>query len=88
MTVPKTIIDKQAKLEAICEKYPQRIPPDVCADFLGISYPSLGKLVEQGRCPYAMSTQGGAGRNRFIVIDTLAFYNFHTQRAMYAEGLK
>jgi len=33
MTVPKTIIDKQAKLEAICEKYPQRIPPDVCADF-------------------------------------------------------
>ena len=41
MTVPTTITAKLSELERLCEKYPQKIPIEECAAFLGMAVESL-----------------------------------------------
>ena len=48
MTVPTTITAKLSELEQLCEKYPQKIPIEGCAAFLGMAPTSLRASVEHG----------------------------------------
>ena len=54
MTVSTTITTKLAELEQLCEKYPQKIPIEECAAFLGMAPASLRASVEQGNCPFGL----------------------------------
>lgn len=54
MAVPTIITTKLAKLEQLCEKYPQKIPIEECAAFLGMAGESLRACLEHGSCPFGL----------------------------------
>ena len=54
MTVPTIITSKLDELNRLCEKYPQKIPIEECAAFLGLAPASLRASVEHGNCPFGL----------------------------------
>lgn len=81
MTVPTTITTKLAELEQLCEKYPQKIPIEECAAFLGMAGESLRACLEHGSCPFGLGWLKKNAHNRAFYIPTLTFYLWVTQAA-------
>ena len=83
MTVPTTITSKLDELNRLCEKYPQKIPIEECAAFLGLA--SLRASVEHGNCPFGLGWLKKNSMNRAFFVPTLTFYLWVTQSAGFRE---
>lgn len=73
-----------AKLEEICQKYPQSIPVAVAAEFEGIDPETLRTALKNKTCPFGYISNPGY-RAKFV-IPTLAFYMFHTCGRVFDTG--
>ena len=85
MTTPIAITAKLSELERLCEKYPQKIPIDECAAFLGMAGESLRACLEHGSCPFGLGWLKKNAHNRAFFIATLTFYLWVTQAAGFKE---
>ena len=73
MTTPTIITAKLSELELLCKKYPQKIPIDECAAFLGMAGESLRACLEHGSCPFGLGWLKKNAHNRAFFIPTLTF---------------
>lgn len=81
MTMPAVITTKLDELNLLCEKYPQKIPIEECAAFLGMAGESLRACLEHGSCPFGLGWLKKNAHNRAFYIPTLTFYLWVTQSA-------
>ena len=79
------ITAKLSELEQLCEKYPQKIPIEECAAFLGMAGESLRACLEHGSCPFGLGWLKKNAHNRAFYIPTLTFYLWVTQAAGFKE---
>ena len=88
MTVPTTITSKLDELNRLCEKYPQKIPIEECAAFLGLAPASLRASVEHGNCPVGLGWLKKNSMNRAFFVPTLTFYLWVTQGSGFREEMR
>lgn len=82
MQIPEAIVEKLKELDELVEKYPQYIPINECADFLGAKKDGLRAAIENGKCPFGISWQCMGSVNRGFKIPTVTFYMWYTQGAV------
>lgn len=86
VTHPQIILKKFNELCKLVEKYPDNIPVDEAADFLGMDKPKLRDLVQTGNFCAGYGMKGGKLYNGYSRINTFAFYNFCTNNAFFKQG--
>ena len=72
------IAQKLYELDALVRAYPESIPLERVADFLGTKSESLKTAIEQGKCSFAFSWQKSINGYRAFKIPTTTFYLWFT----------
>lgn len=79
LSLPRAIADQLKKLDELVEKYPQYIPLNEAASFLGMSDEGLRMAIYDGKCPFGIAWQLMGKVNRGFKIPTVTFYMWYTQ---------
>ena len=77
---PKPITDKLYALDALVERYPNKMPLTVAADFLDMNADGLMASLLRGNAPFGFGYQKTDGGNRVAVIPTATFYFWYTNQ--------
>lgn len=81
MSTPNIIINKIDELNQIVEQYPEKIPVEKAAKFLGIDKDVLRRILSSGKCPFGFGIEApGAYRRGASCIPTMAFYLWITKQ--------
>ena len=83
MDIPSSIANTYETLINLCEKYPLKIPLEKVAEFLSMDKEGLRSSIEQGRCQFGLCVQKSIYSNRAFTINTLAFYSWVTNGAIF-----
>jgi hypothetical protein len=76
--LPKPITDKLYALNALVERYPNKMPLTVAAEFLEMNTDGLMSALTRGSAPFGFGYQKTDGGNRVAVIPTATFYFWYT----------
>ena len=76
--LPKPITDKLTALDALVERYPNKLPLTVAADFLEMNVDGLMAALLRGNAPFGFGYQKTDGGNRVAVIPSATFYFWYT----------
>lgn len=77
--LPQCIQEQLEQLDALCKKYPRKIPTSECAAFLQINVESLKGCIENRTCPFALGWLKKNANNRAFFIPTATFYFWFMQ---------
>lgn len=78
--LPKPIIAKLTALDALVERYPNKLPLTVAADFLEMNVDGLMAALLRGNTPFGFGYQKTDGGNRVAVIPSATFYFWYTNQ--------
>lgn len=74
MKIPQPIQIKINDLEHLVQEYPNKIPVEAAAKFLGMDAQCLRRSIDQGKAPFAIGCNNGIHGNRYAHIPTATFY--------------
>ena len=78
VTMPAALQERMETLQALCERYPIKIPVAEIARYYDTTPDTIGVMIKSGRCPFAVGfTREAKGRNTFLV-STMAFWLWET----------
>lgn len=81
MNPPNIICSKIDELNKMVEQYPEKIPVEKAAKFLGIDKDVLRRILSSGKCPFGFGIEApGAYRRGVSCIPTTVFYLWITKQ--------
>lgn len=76
---PKCILEREQKLVQLCEQYPELIPLEAAAAYLGMSVKGLRHYLEARNDSFGLFYRNGGDGRRAYFISTLPFYKWQTR---------
>ena len=81
---------KIKELECLAEKYPNKLPLRIVAQFLDMNEEGLKSALMRHNTPFGFGYQKDDGGNRVFIIPTVTFYLWFTNtngRMIFSEGV-